>query len=99
MRMERPAPARSRRAARTPGTETLDLAYNRFKATMAKYRDQDGAERVRKDVAVIMIALEREAARWIGTTEGMADDWVFGILQEEEAGEYEMQMPRTRPSA
>lgn len=86
-------PSRSVRRPTSPVNDGMGKAWDRLKATLAKYRKPEDADKIRRDLTVIIVTVEREAARWMGNSDEMPEDWVFRILQEEEAGEYEMQMP------
>jgi len=92
-------PRHRSRSMRSPADDSLAKAYDRLRITLRKFRDQDAADRVRQDVAVVLVTIERVAARYALHPSQVPPDLVFDALQSESDGEYRMEMPvppRTR---
>lgn len=58
--------------------------WAKLKATLAKFRDQGKADRIRREVAELLRALEYQAGRWMdepadSKEEPMPEEFLFGL--------------------
>ena len=92
---------RGMRPIRSAAQERMDEAWDKLKAVLARTKDQEAADRARRNLTVFFAAVDREARKYVDDASNMPEDLVLSVL---DTGSYRLQnadapLPRSRSRA